>query len=103
MTKKKTNRIPVVVFTDKRGVFFGWADLAAFDGDGWRRELVLTDARMAVYWSADAKGVLGLAATGPTTACRITPAVAELTLVDLHGATRCTDAAVKEWEAAPWG
>jgi hypothetical protein len=57
MTKNKF----VVVTTDekKRGVFAGY--LKTHDGD----TVTLKDAQMAVSWSAETRGVLGLAAIGP--------------------------------------
>ena len=96
------DRIPVLVYTDKRGVFFGWAKPADLERDDWRKQIALTECRMCVRWSKDVRGVLGLAATGPTASCRITPAVAEQTLVDLHGVTACSAEAVAAWEKEPW-
>jgi len=101
-TKKTEKRIPVVVYTDKRGVFFGYVKPSALIGEEWRRRLDLEDARMAVYWSSDVGGVLGLAAKGPSADCRISPAVPLHVCVDIHGVTRCTDEAVEAWEKAPW-
>jgi hypothetical protein len=100
--KPRNNRVPVLVCTDKRGVFFGWVSHSALKGEGWRKRLVLKDARMAVYWSGDVRGVLGLAAKGPTSSCKITPVVPEQILVDSHGVTRCTPEAVAAWEEEPW-
>ena len=57
---------PVVVTTAHRGVFFGYIDGKPTDAPTIRIER----ARMCVYWSADIKGVLGLAATGPSKDCR---------------------------------
>ena len=52
---------PVVVTTEHRGVFFGY-----LDGSRDSETALLRDAQMCVYWSADVRGVLGLAATGPS-------------------------------------
>lgn len=89
----------VVVTTEHRGVFAGV--LAARDDAA--RTVRLTDAQMAVYWSTDVQGVLGLAASGPTKRCRISPAVPA---VDLRGVTavmEATSEAQAAWKGRPWG
>jgi hypothetical protein len=66
--------VPVIVCTDKRAVVFGYTkDTAA-------RPIVLTDARMCLYWSSDVGGVFGLAEIGPTQDCRISAVVPTITL-----------------------
>jgi len=95
-SKKKTKERAVVVYTDKRGVFFGYTD-EPFN----REQMTLKRCRMCVYW--DKNGVLGLAANGPGPKCRVTPAVLEQVLVDIHGETLCTPEAIKAWEKQPWG
>lgn len=88
----------VVVTTDKdrRGVFFG--KLESEDGD----VVELSDAQMCVYWSSDVKGVLGLAATGPTQACRISPSIPKIKLNGVTSVMHCSKEAVKAWEDKPW-
>jgi hypothetical protein len=77
MPAKKTER-PVLVTTEFRGVFFGYATETSGD------TIHLKRARNCVYWSSDVKGFAGLAATGPTKSCRIGPAVdIDLTQGDL--------------------
>jgi hypothetical protein len=97
--KKKTNGSngarPVLVTTAHRGVFFGYADET--DGD----TIALKRSRLCVYWSADCKGFMGLAANGPTKGCKIGPA-ADITLRNITAVLECTPDAVKAWEAAPW-
>lgn len=101
MTKKQTDEKRfVVVTTDstRRGVFGGY--LESYDRD--KQIIVLTEARMAVYWSAATKGVLGLASIGPQKGSRITPAIPR---IDLNGVTSvmdCTLGAVKQWELGIW-
>ena len=56
---------PVVVTTAHRGVFFGYAK----DTDA--EQIALTKARLCVYWSADVRGFMGLASSGPTKNCKI--------------------------------
>lgn len=94
MSKKKER--PVLVTTDKRGVFFGYAT------DTTGETICLRAARNCVYWSADVQGFLGLAANGPTDGCRIGPA-ADITLRGITSVSEVTPSAVVAWEAAPWG
>lgn len=91
---KKTERA-VIVTTEHRGVFFGYAT----DTDG--EQIVLKRARLCLYWSSDCKGFMGLAATGPTSGCRIGPA-ADITLRKITSVLEATPEAVKRWEGAPW-
>lgn len=56
----KNNDVPLVVTTAHRGVFFGFAKPTE------NKTIRLRDAQMCVYWSADVKGVLGLASKGPS-------------------------------------
>jgi len=86
---------PVLVTTSYRGVFFGYAS------DTTGETIKLKRARNCIYWSADVKGFLGLAATGPTKLCRIGPA-ADITLRGITSVTEVTPEAVQLWEAAPW-
>ena len=85
----------VIVTTAQRGVFFGYAT----ETDG---EIVqLKRARLCLYWSADVKGFMGLAATGPTQTCRIGPP-ADIDLRYVTAVVTVTPDAVMKWEAAPW-
>lgn len=86
---------PVVVTTAHRGVFFGYA--AKTDGE----TIALKSARLCVYWSSDVKGFMGLAASGPTSGCRIGPA-ADVTLRNITAVLDVTPAARLAWESAPW-
>jgi hypothetical protein len=94
-TTKKTERA-VVVTTEHRGVFFGYATNT--DGD----PITLKRARLCLYWSADVKGFMGLAAGGPTSGCRIGPAVDEIELRKITSVIAVTPEAAKRWESAPW-
>lgn len=86
---------PVLITTQHRGVFFGYAH----DTDG--EQVKLRACRCALYWSRDVKGFLGLAATGPTKTCRIGPP-ADITLRNITAVAEVTADAAKAWEAAPW-
>ena len=93
-TKSKQER-PVIVTTEHRGVFFGFA--TETDGE----TIALKRARLCLYWSADVKGFMGLAATGPSASCRIGPP-ADITLRKITAVLEVTPDAVKKWEAQPW-
>jgi hypothetical protein len=95
-TKKTLTERPVVVTTQHRGVFFGYA--TDTDGD----IIKLQRARNVVYWSTDVKGFMGLAANGPTSSCKIGPP-ADIQLRNITAVLEVTPDAVKRWEAAPWG
>jgi hypothetical protein len=86
----------VVICTDKRGVFFGYATDTG--GDPIR----LVRPRMCVYWDAATKGVLGLAATGPTSGCRVTLAPPAIELRGITAVIECSETAVAAWEKSPW-
>lgn len=87
----------VVVTTTARGVFFG-RTAAALGAD----PIVLDDAQMCITWSADVRGVLGLAATGPTATCRVTAATPSIELRGISAVIDCTPEAVAAWQATPW-
>lgn len=95
-TKKKERYVVVTTDASRRGVFYG--QLISHKGD----VVVLKNARMAVYWSAETKGVLGLAATGPMEGSRISPAIP---LIEINGVTAvmdCTQEARVQWEKGLW-
>lgn len=93
--KKLSAERAVMVTTVHRGVFFGYA--SSTDGDTIRLER----ARMCVYWSADMRGVLGLASMGPSATCRISPA-ATVTLRNITAVVEVSPEAVFMWEKSPW-
>ena len=97
MTTKRTKKErAVLVTTEWKGVFFGYTSTVPANGT-----IKLRAARNCIYWGSDVKGVFGLAATGPTSSCRVGPAVD----LDLRGVTSVADvtpAATKAWEKAPW-
>jgi hypothetical protein len=95
MVTKKAVR-PVVVTTQHRGVFFGNLDSSE------NNTVVLSEAQMCVYWSADVCGVLGLAATGPSRGCRVTPVVPRIVLSGVTAVMDATEGAVVAWRARPW-
>jgi hypothetical protein len=94
MSAKSVER-PVMITTQHRGVFFGYATDTAAD------RIKLRAARCALYWSKDVRGFLGLANQGPTKTCRIGPP-ADIELLNITSIVEVTADAVKAWEAAPW-
>lgn len=88
--------VPVLVTTEHRGVFFGYTR------DPKGPSITLRQCRNAVYWDSDVRGVLGLAATGPSSGCRIGPAAPETTLTGVTMVSQCTPEAAAAWEKAPW-
>jgi hypothetical protein len=97
-TKKKdeSKGRPVVVTTEHRGVFFGYAEDTDAD------PIALKEARLCLYWSSDVKGFMGLASNGPSESCRIGPA-ADIQLRKITSVIEVTPEAEKKWLAAPWG
>lgn len=87
---------PVVVCTDKRGVFFGYATDTKGD------PIILKRARMCIYWSSACKGVLGLASIGPQPGSKIGKAVPEIELRQITCVIEMTKEAVEKWEEGLW-
>lgn len=95
-TAKTAELTPVIVTTAHKGVFFGYgvpSDAAT---------IRIERARMVVYWSPDVRSVVGLAAQGPTNACRIGHQAPALTLRDVTAVIETTPEAAERFEAAPW-
>jgi hypothetical protein len=96
---KNVKEIAVLVTTEFRGVFFGYvADLKEVGRD----TITLHRAQNCVYWSADVRGFMGLASTGPTTSCKIGPAVSSIVLAKVTAVVEVTDEAAEKWMKAPW-
>jgi hypothetical protein len=95
MATKASKERPVIVTTAHRGVFFGYAKKTAGE------TIKLARARNCLYWSADCKGFLGLAATGPTRSCRVGPP-ADIELRNITSVTEVTPVAEKAWNEGPW-
>jgi hypothetical protein len=89
MTTKKAR--PVIVCTEHKGVFFGYATDTTGD------TIHLTDARMAIYWGTD-RGVMQLAETGPTTKSKIS-AKADIEVRKITAIFEVSSAAVEQWRA----
>lgn len=85
---------PVIVCTDKRGVVFGYC------GDVHGRPIVLTDARMCLYWDTKVGGVFGLGDVGPNKDCKISATLGRVTLEGVTAVFSVTDVAEKAWTSA---
>jgi len=86
---------PVVVWTDKKAVVFGYCE------DARARPITLKEARMCLYWSADVGGVFGLCDIGPTKGCKIS---APLPVAEFEGVTGVAGVSAKAeaaWLGAP--
>ena len=89
--KSKKER-PVIVTTAHRGVFFGYAS----DTEG--ETISLSKSRLCLYWSADLRGFMGLASSGPGSSCKI-GAPADITLRAITAVLEVTPEAEAKWNA----
>lgn len=94
--KNNSKQIPLLVTTVHKGVFFGYGQVTT------SKTIRITEARMCVYWSADVKGVVGLAAKGPSKGCRIGPAATAITLQDVTSVMEVSPEAEAQWKMQPW-
>lgn len=85
---------PVVVWTDKRGVIFGYTDNAD------ARPIVLRNARMCLYWPSSVGGVFGLCDIGPNKDSKISATLPSAVLEGVTGVADVTDVAEKAWISA---
>jgi len=92
---RKKNERAVLVTTEYRGVFFGYA----IKTDG--ATIKLRRARNCIYWPIANKGFLGLASMGPVDGAKIGPA-ADIELRNITCVAECSEDATRAWEAAPW-
>ncbi len=95
---KKSKEIPCIITTDKRGVFMGYIDPTA----RLEKSVEAKNVRMVVYWSADVRGLFGLAANGPTKGCRVTAAAPGCVLHGVTAVLEVSPKAEKAFLAEPW-
>lgn len=88
----KSKERPVVVCTEHRGVFFGYA------GDTSGNVINLRGARMAISFGTT-RGVMELAETGPTSRSKVS-ARADIDVRKVTAVFEVTPAAAEKWEAA---
>lgn len=91
MAKRMEER-PVIVCTEHRGVFFGYAE------DTSRTTITLKRARMAIYFGTS-RGVMELAETGPTDKSKVS-ARADIDVRKITAVFEVTPEAAKKWEDA---
>lgn len=86
---------PVIVCTEYRGVFFGYADSEKIGDD----TIVLAKCKMAIYWGTT-RGVWELADTGPTDKSKISAEAAAVQLRKVTCVIDVTAAAEGRWRNA---
>ena len=89
MTKR-----PVLITTEFRGVFFGYAEHTSGD------TVTLMNARNCIYWPSENGGFLGLASDGPHRNARIGASVDKIELRKVTAVAEVSESAVKAWESA---
>ena len=85
---------PVVIWTDKRGVIFGYTSNVD------ARPIVLRNARMCLYWPASVGGVFGLCDIGPNKDSKISATLPSATFEGVTGVANVTPEAEKAWIGA---
>lgn len=85
---------PVLVTTEFRGVFFGYATDTSGD------TITLKNARNCIYWPSGNGGFGGLASEGPAKGARIGARVDQIELRKITAVAECTPDSVTAWEAA---
>jgi hypothetical protein len=85
---------PVVIWTDKRGVIFGYTS------DVHARPITLRRARMCLYWPSSVGGVFGLCDIGPNKDSKISAVLPSATFEGITGVADVTDTAEKAWNEA---
>ncbi len=86
---------PVLITTEYRGVFFGYAEDTSGD------TVILRGARNCIYWSAKTGGFLGLASRGPGAGSRIGARIDRIELRKVTSVADVTPRAVEAWNAEP--
>lgn len=85
---------PVLITTEFRGVFFGYAS----DTSG--KDVSLHNARNCIYWPSDQGGFAGLAKDGPVEGSRIGARVRFIDLRSVTSVTEVETTAIDAWEKA---
>ena len=89
MSNRKVER-PVIICTEYRGVFFGYAT------DTTKDTIQLRGAKMAIQWGTT-RGVMELANTGPTPSSKIS-APADIEVRKITSVFEVTPAAEEAWK-----
>jgi NOL1/NOP2/fmu family ribosome biogenesis protein len=86
---------PVLITTEYKGVFFGYASETSGD------TIKLRAARNCIYWPTSNKGFMGLASDGPMDGARVGPR-ADIELRKVTSVVEVTPEAAKRWEEIKW-
>ena len=92
-TSTKAKARPVIVTTEHRGVFFGYAD------DTRGATIDLQNARMAIRFGTT-KGLMELAETGPTASSKISARAPKIEIRKITAVIEVSAAAAEAWERA---
>lgn len=85
---------PVLVTTECRGVFFGYAEDTSGD------TIILNNCRNCIYWPSSQGGFGGLASEGPAKGSRIGARITKAELRNVTSVLEVEPAAVEAWEVA---
>jgi hypothetical protein len=88
-------KIPVLVTTEFRGVFFGYVE----KDKHLPEEITLSKVKNCIYWASSIGGFLDLASKGPDDQCKIGAEVPELRLFKVTSITPVTEEAEKKWNS----
>ena len=91
------NEQAVLVTTEFRGVFFGYASTQNLGPD---KSITLSRCKNCIYWDATTGGFLGLAAEGPGPECRVGKEAESVTLYGVTCVAKVGDVAAKRWASA---
>ena len=86
--------IPVVIWTDMRGVIFGYCT------DTSARPITLINARMCLYWPSSVGGVFGLCDIGPNDESKISAVLPSAVVEGVTGVATVTKKAEEAWVSA---
>lgn len=92
-------RRPVLVSTSQKFLVFGWTEQ---DSPLDEPYVVLFDSRLVVYWSAETKGLWGLAAAGPAAGSRVSAPCPCVQIKDALAILWCTEDAAKSFAQFIW-
>jgi len=95
MSKNKERA--VLITTEFKGVFFGYAEETNGTGD----TIKLKRARNCIYWPTSNEGFMGLATYGPKQGARVGPR-ADIELRKVTSVVEVTPEAVEKWETIKW-
>lgn len=97
----REGEIPVLVTTERRGIFFGYARAEEVARVPETKAITLRDCRNAWYYKTGS-GFLGLASVGPQKGSKIGAKAEQSTFTGVTSVSRCTPAAVEAWESSQW-